>query len=316
MPEVTGVHIDAALTNLSVAYPSGNLISQRLFPDLPVLKKSDKYYLLDASRRSISPTNTLRQPGTAAAETDFDVTTDTYTCDGHALAGVVPDEERENADPAIQPEVDKTEFITAQVMISQEIEAKTALDASLTGAKTSTPAGTWDNHVTGDPFADVTVAINAIEDATGLTPNVMALDAKVFRALTRHPDIIDRIKYTGTGDSPAIVSAKTIAELFQLEEVIIARAFKNIAVENQTASISRIWGSDVYLGYRAARAGLKVATLGLRFCWAPFSGSVNGWMVSKARDEKRHADWIEIQKYYQQKIVMAGAGYRLQARHA
>jgi hypothetical protein len=315
MPEVSAIHIDAALTNLSVAYPTNNLISERLFPDVPVLKQSDKYYICDATRRAIAPTDTRRAPGTAAHEVDFDWTTGQYMCEGHALASVIPDEERANADPVIKPELDKTEFITEQVLTGQEIDCKAKLDASLTGAMTSNPAGKWDDPVNGDPYADITLAINAIEDATGMQPNVMAMDIKVLRnGLKNHPDILDRIKYTGTSMAPAVVTPQAIAELFELEEVILATAFKNTAVEGQAAAITRIWGSDVYLAYRAPRPGLKQISLGYRMVWSPFSGAVRGWQVNKARLDLRHSDWIEISKYYDQKIVTATAGYRLQAR--
>ena len=43
MPEGTK-HIDAALSNISIAYRNGVFIAERVLPVVPVLKQSDKYY--------------------------------------------------------------------------------------------------------------------------------------------------------------------------------------------------------------------------------------------------------------------------------
>ena len=45
-PSINQVHIDAILTNISVAYmqKSENFIADKVFPVVPVDKKSDKYF--------------------------------------------------------------------------------------------------------------------------------------------------------------------------------------------------------------------------------------------------------------------------------
>jgi hypothetical protein len=309
MPEVSTVHIDRALTNVSIQYPIGNLISNVLFPDISVQKKSDKYFIYDALRRDIAKMNTKRAPGAKAQETDFNVTTGNYSCDDHALSAIVPDEERENADAPLAPDIDKTEFLVRQLLTDQELDAKTKLDAGITA--TAAITNKWSNQQTGDPYDDIKNAILAVEDAIGTRPNTMALDSKVFEALINHPNILERFKYTGTTTDPSLASPKTIAEMFQLDLVVVARAFQNIAAEGQAKSITRIWDTTTYLGFVAPRVGLKVATLAGRMCWAPFQGSVNGWMIEKWREFKRKGDMIQASKYYDQHVIMADAGYRL-----
>ena len=50
MPEVSQVHIDAALTNVSVAYRNPDYIADIIAPQVAVRKQSDKYYIYDAER--------------------------------------------------------------------------------------------------------------------------------------------------------------------------------------------------------------------------------------------------------------------------
>lgn len=314
MPEVSAVHTNTALTDLAIGYPTQDFISERLLATVLVRNQSDLYYIFDTARRAVSAVDDVRAPGTAPRRVDVDVTTGVYTTAGHALRVVVPDEERVNADLPIQPAMDKTDCALGELMTNQEIGLKVALDAALTGGQTSDPTNEWDDYTSGDPFADVHLAINTIEDATGFRPNVMAMDSKVWRALSNHPDIIERVVGMGSSANPAQAYIDSVAGLFDLEEIIVGNALKNTAVQGQTASLSRIWGSDVYVAYRSNRPGLKVPSMGYRFVWTPFSGGLNGWRVTEFRDDTIHSDVIDVERYYDQKITLATAGYRLQNR--
>ncbi len=93
MPEVQQVHIDAALTNLSVAYRNNDYIAELIAPRVAVRKQSDRYYIYDAERESIRATEDMRAPGSLASEVDYTLRTDSYYCNDHALASAVADEE-------------------------------------------------------------------------------------------------------------------------------------------------------------------------------------------------------------------------------
>ena len=313
MPELSTVHISQALTNVAIGYPMSNFIAPRLLAEVPVAKQTDYYYIFDTVQEKKRQSDDNRRPGAAANEVDFAMTSATYTADGHALATAIPDEVRANSDAPIQPDLDATENLVSKLMVGQEVALKTALDAAVT-VNTSDPTNEWDDYTNGDPIADFKLAINTIEDAVGITPNVVAMDTKVWRALKFHPAILSKVLYGGTNANPAMIGPEAIAALFDLEEVIIGNGLKNTAVKGQAASLSRIWGSDVYIGYRPGRAGLRIPAGGYRFTWAPFSGSQMGFAVKRWRDDKRGADMIQVEKYYDQKITLALSWYRLQNR--
>jgi hypothetical protein len=79
-----------------------------------VRKQSDKYFIHDAEREAFRASNDRRAPGTEANEVNFALSTDNYYAEDHALTSVIPDEERENADPAIQPNIDRRNFCAAR----------------------------------------------------------------------------------------------------------------------------------------------------------------------------------------------------------
>jgi len=311
MPDTTAVHTDAALTNFAVSYPTATLIAPRLLPAVPVQHRSDVYYVVDAARERERLHNDLREPGDEAHEIDWTASTSPYLCEGHALKSLVADEDVANADEVLRAYLNQTEFLMQAILINQEHAAATLLAAGVTN--TSDPTNEWDDYTDGDPFADMTIAINSVEDNTGHTPNVIAMDGKVWRAVKNHPDIIDRIKYTGTNTDPADVSPRAFAELFDLEEVIVGSVLYNSSIKGQAASMSRVWGSDVYVAYRAPNLGPKVDTLGVRFVWSPVSAK-NGWLVRKWRSDERRGHVIEVSGYYDPVVIDANCAYRLQNR--
>ena len=45
MPDVSDVHVDSALTNVSVQYNANQFVSNRLLPVVPVGKQMGKYFI-------------------------------------------------------------------------------------------------------------------------------------------------------------------------------------------------------------------------------------------------------------------------------
>jgi hypothetical protein len=316
MPDPSAVHLTAPLANIAIAFPTTGFIAPRLLADIPVNKQTDSYFIFDAARRREAQSDDARNAGAEAREVKYDVTTSTYRCEGHALKIDVTDEEVANSDPPLSSYADATEFVVDNILLNQEIDCKAKLDASLTGAQTSDPTHEWNDPTNGDPFADIELAINTIEDVTGFTPNVMGMDSKVWRALRKHPDILERVVYGGGPTTPAQVNTQAVAALFDIDEIVVTKALSNTVVKGQTASLSRVWGDDVYIAYRPTRAALKVPALGYRMVWSQLSGGAGGFKVGSYRhplaDTRKQV--ITVEKYYDQKITLATAGYRLQNR--
>lgn len=307
MPEVQQVHIDAALTNLSVAYKNNDYIAELIAPRVAVRKQSDRYYIYDAERESIRATQDLRAPGSLAGEVDYTLSTDSYYCNDHALASAVADEERENADPVIQPDIDRTEFLTERILLNQEIAVEELLrDSTDINEKLLGPGAEW-NDPGSDPVADVQEARLAVFSQCQRRANVMVLPYHVYETVRNHPAVVDRIKYSTQG----IVTPDLLAQVFDVDRVLVPRCFVNNAAKGQAASVAPLWGSNAYLMHVAERPGLKQVTLAGTFVWNGMAGSADGLVVERWRDHGRKADMIRVQKYYDVKLIAPGAGFRI-----
>lgn len=308
MPDVHSVHYDVALTNVSLAYSNPGLIGRQLAPEVAVRHQSDRYFIHDPGRESFRATADFRAPGTEATEVDFALSTDSYYCDDHALESALPDEERDNADSPLQPRVDRVEFLTEKILLNQEANLAALLRAegALPGINLVSEGEEW-NDEQADPVAHIEAARAAILANAQVVPNTLVLPHAVYSKARNHPKIVERVKYSSLG----VVGTGTLAELFDVERVLVARAFQNVAARGQEPELEPVWGKDALLLHVPHRVSLKTVTPVLTFVWGNALGSSRGSSVQTWREERRKATMIRVQKYYDQKVVAPGAGYIL-----
>ncbi len=307
MPETNQVHVDAALTQVSVAYRNADFIADAVAPVVPVRKQSDKYFVVDPTREALRPTDDARAPGAEAAETGFAVSTDSYFCDDHALAAAIPDEERDNADPAIQPDIDRTEFLTDKILLNREValEALLRTSADVPGEDLD-PASRWDDP-DNDPVAALRPVREAVFGRVQRRPNTLILPYAVFDAVRNHPRVVERVKYTALG----VVSGDLLAQLFDVDRVLVPRACRNGAPRGQDPNVAPVWGNNAYLLHVPPRPGLRQVAAAYTFAWTAAPGGTGGFAVERWREARRKADMVRVQFYYDQKLVAPGAAYRL-----
>lgn len=307
MPEVSQVHIDAALTNLSVGYRNSAFISDLLAPVVPVRKQFDKYFVYDSEREVFRSSDDKRAPGAAANEVDFALSTDSYSCEDHALTAVIPDEERDNADPPIQPNIDRTEFLRDKIDLNKEIELASILTDTSVITQNATLSGTsqWSDFANSDPVQAIEDQKAAIIQAVQVMPNTLMLPYEVFTQVRIHPQVVDRADLARVG----VVNSDLLAQIFGVEQVLVPRALQNTAAAGQPASMSFVWGKDALLCFVPPRAALKQVSLAYTFQWTGAAGSLAGHMVELWREERRKADVIRVQRYYDQKVTAADAAF-------
>lgn len=307
MPEVQQVHIDAALTNVSVAFRNEDYIADLIAPPVPVRKQSDRYYIYDTEREGMRQTSDQRAPGAEANEVNFALSSDSYFCEDHALVSAVPDEERENADPILQPDIDRTEFLTDRILLNREIAIEEALRTTAGLGETVIDAGDrWEN-VDVDPLPAIQTARLAVFASAQRRANTIVIPYNAFEVLRNHPKVVERIKYTTTG----VLNEELLAQVLGVDRVLVPRSFKNTAAKGQTASVEAVWGTNCYVMHVPARAAARQVALAYSFVWNGAAGSMNGTVVEKWREHSRKADMVRVQKYYDHKIIAAGAGFRL-----
>lgn len=306
MPDVSQVHHDIALTNLSVAYRHPAFVASEIAPEVAVRHQSNRYFVHDPHRDALRTTDDHRAPGAEAREVGFDLSSDSYFCDDHALTSTIPDEERDNADAPLQPEVERVEFLTGKILLNMEANLAGLLrdPERIPGTELETATDRWDDDSI-DPVEAVEEARAAIVAATQSMPNTLVLPFEVYHAVRNNPKVADRVAYSRMG----VFGPAELAQLFDVERVLVPHAVRNTAPRGQEPDLESVWGPDALLLHVPPRAGLKVLAPVLTFSWAQAGGSLRGTSVGTWREESRKATVVRVQKYYDLKLVAPGAAY-------
>jgi len=305
-PSLSMVHVDKALTNISIQYRNLQFVADDVFPVFPVGNRSDKYFKFDLTRfRQLDDTRGI---GTEANEVGgWDLSTDLYSCDGHALRDLIPDAIRGNADPATDIDVTTTETLTDLVLLNREINLVSVLFGAGSLVPNVTLAGSsqWSDY-TSNPIVAVEAQKATILKATGKLPNRLLLSYPVFAQLRNHPAVYDRLKYVEKANP---LTPEQLAAAFDVEKVTVAMALKQTTAEGEADNLDFIWGKNALLYYRPPSIGLKTVALGAHFTWTYGMPANNGYRVKRYREEKRDSDVVEVELWYDQHVIAAAAGY-------
>ena len=292
------VTVDAVLSNVSVAFKSDNYLAETIMPVVTVTKQSGKYFKFDKS--SLRVNKTRRAAGSPSNEVEHGMTTASYFTEDHALKEKIPYEVIDQAENAINPEMDATEAITEMLLVDKEVSLATSMADTAVITQNTTLSGTsqWSDYTNSNPFGDINTAISTVQAAIGRRPNTLIFGQQTFNTLISHPDIVDRIKYTVAGAA----SEDLIARLFNVEKVLIGSALKNTATEGQTDALGFIWGKHAWAAYIAPSARLKQVTLGYHFQYKTR-------VVEKWEDVDAQSRWVRVGDNYDQEFVAAEAAY-------
>lgn len=315
-PTQYSVHIDAILTNISVAYiqQAENFVATKVFPIVPVDKQSNKYFKYTKNDWFRDEAQ-VRADATESAGGGYNLSTDSYSAQVWAFHKDIGDQTRANADTPINLDREATEFVTMRLMLRQELDFQSKFfTTGVWGTDATGVAGTpsagefkqWSDFANSDPLEDIEAAKEYILQTTGFMPNTLVLGYQVFRKLKNHPDLVDRIKYTTSN----VITEDMIAKMFGVDRVLVTRSVKATNNEGATQAYAFVHGKAAMLCYSAPSAGLLQPSAGYTFAWTGVSSGLGQTIgTSRFRMESLKSDRIEAEAAWDNKVVASDLGY-------
>lgn len=321
----SAVHIDAPLTNLTIAFlqDANGFIADRVFPKVSVAKKSDKYYIYNRADFNRVGQVQARAPRTQAPRVGMSLSTDTYLTDVYSLATDFDFETLANEDAALDIRAAGSQMLTHQLLIDREIKwASTYFTGGVWGTDWDGVAGSpstaqvrqWSDYTNSTPIVDVTSIMRTVQlKSGGFKPNVMVVGKEVRDVLVNHPTILARLNGGATVTNTALVTDAKLAEIFGVEEFLVMETVKNTAAEGLTESNAFIGGKAVAFYYRPRAAGLMIPSAGYTFTWDELeNASGHGIAIKSYRGDYLAIDGIaevlEANLAYDHKVVSADLG--------
>jgi hypothetical protein len=310
-PTISDVHVDAVLTNISVAFmqDAQGFVADQVFPVVGVRKQSDKYFIYDKGDFFRAEME-IRAPGTESEGGGYRVSTGSYYSDVWALHFDLDEQTRSNYDDPLDAEGDASAYLSQQAMIRKDKQwiADYFATSIWTGDQTGVGAAPGANQflqwnvVASTPIKDIRAQILAIKGRTGYRPNTLVIGSAVWNILADHPDFIDRVKYS----ERAIIGPELLAAVLELDRVIIASGVENTAAEGQTATFAFLAGKAALLAYVAPNPGLRVPSAGYTFSWTGYAGaSAMGTAVSRIDMPWIKSERFELEAAFDFKVIAA-----------
>jgi hypothetical protein len=298
--------VDPVLTNLLVGYmqAESRFVAGRVFPPVLVDKKSGTYYIFTKKYWFLDEMK-QRAPGETFRRGGYGVESTTFKTLIWGLEHPIADETRDDSQVPMSLEEAGLRWLSTQSLIRKE-RAFSAdfMVVSVWGTDDNNSATDWDDFASGDPAANVKTAQRTILTNTGQVPNTMVVGRIVDDALTLHPDILDRIKYTQAATDAAIRGA--LAAALGLQNYLVGEAVYNSANEGQTMTGAAIIDDDALICYCAGAPGILTPSCGYSFSWP--GGGGQGAIVPY-RDQSAKSDILQHSEAWDQKVVASDLGY-------
>lgn len=271
--------IDPVLTGIIIAYRNATLVSDlvmpRLTPNLP--KKQFKWWKFDFSQFiTLHDTRVGRksQPNTV----EFNAEEVEASTDDYGLDDVIPLDDINNAPEGYDPRAFAAQKLIDLVLLDREVRvANMAFNAAnYAAANKETLAGTdqW-SHPDSKPIKQISEAA----DSMIMRPNNMVLGRVEWTALRTNPSVLAAL--TPSGASEGLANKRAVADLLELDDIIVGEGWINSARKGQPVVRSRAWSDKALLFHKAPLASSLEATP--TFAWT----AQHGERVSGSIDEPK-----------------------------
>lgn len=302
------VHIDKLLTNMAIGYRPQGMIADMIMPIVPVMKQSDHYAVFSrADRLRIEDTN--RAPGTYANRIKESVSSDTYYAENYALSYPVTIEQRANADPIFMTKIlnGKTRFLLDKLYLDWENRVAGLVTNTSNVGSYAAVGSAWTDLTNSNPIADINAGIDNVQDSTGYRPNKLTFGEKAWRNFRRH-DTVRNIIF-GNNNGGGYASRQQVADLFEVDEVLVGGAYKNTANEAQSEVLTNVWGDHVLVSYTAPNPTMDDPSFAYSFRWQGNGLPAPLGVERHPYDSRAKSEEVEAGLYQDEKITGAEYGY-------
>lgn len=315
-PELAG-----SLEEFDLAMDRQGFIGARVLPILSVDKGSGPFGKIPVEQL-LQNRETARAPGSGYSRGIWKFETDSFAVEEHGAEEPIDDREAQLYRDFFDAEIVAAERARDVVLRNAEKRIAAAIfnTTTWTGVSLTTAVSTeWSNASSGVPITDVNAARQKVWDGCGLWPNALIINRRVFNNLRVNAQVKDAIASSGAGFATRArdITVQQLAEVFDLDYILVAGSAKNTANEGQAAAFSEIWDKEYAMVCRIATSNdIKEPCLGRTFMWmeggsAPDNGMELPAIVETYRDETVRSDIVRVRHDAHEKVLYAACGHLL-----
>ncbi len=295
-------------TAIALAYQNRGLIADLVLPRMSVTERTFKWDLRTKSDLFNIPRTLVGRKG-APNEVEFTATEQSAFVSDYGLDDVVPREDIEAAQskPGLDPLGRATEGIAELIALDREKRVADLVFAAATypaGSKTTLSGTSQWSDTTSDPVT----AIMTAKEGSLVDFNTLVISSQAWLQLRKHPKLVAAaLPAGGNAATGGYVSLEAVAALFEVDRILIGKAWANTANPGQTASYGRLWGKHAALLRISPLAGLRGngITFGATAEW----GTRVAVTIPEPKIGLRGSERVRVGESLKELITAADAGY-------
>lgn len=271
--------VQPRLTQIAMGIKPTGFIADEVCPRIPV--PGEKFIYTKFNTEEAFSIPDVRVGRTGAPNTvEFGGVDVTDSTEDYGLDDPVPNKDIKNAQGTNYDPLDAAAERTALLVRMAREKRVADLYFNLTtylASLRSTLSGTsqWSDYTNSDPVS----AILTMFDSMLVRPNVGIVGRAVWTKLRQHPKVVAAVlnNSNGLGGSGAagVIQRKAVADLLELDDILVGESFANTAKKGQTAAFARLWGKHAAFlridkSVRDTRGGLP--TFGFTAQWGDMVG--------------------------------------------
>lgn len=318
--------------DLSLSYAEFSLVASRagfiglqVLPPVGVAKDSGSFLKIDVENLLRKVEDTQREPRSTYNRDTFQWKTDSYDAKEHGVEEIVDDLLIERYGDILRAESIAVSRAVHRVLqaLENSIGAAVFNTSTWTGAALTTAASVaWTTPATAVPITDIDNAINKVKTSSGEAPNTLVLSDYALQKFKRTAQVQDLLKYSGADDPKNLGAINALKTMFELENVFVAKSFKNTADEGQTAVFSRFWDATMAMVCHVRDDGMDGDLESMEPCIgrtifasegnASIPGAGDGeesLIMEEYREENRRGGIIRARNKRHVKVLHAEAGH-------
>lgn len=305
------LHVDVPLTNLVTGFEYSDFIADQVFPVVNTMKETDKYYVWTKGDFARINDDTMGPDG-LAKEVEYSISTDNYITLPRGLATKILERDIQNSDQHLQLVAKYGRNVMNDILRAFENRVASIVTSGTNVGSFTTLSGAfqWSAVNSGNPFADVRQAKQAIRATTGKEPNLMIMGQEVLDVLPENQRFNAYFKDT-TRALPTDITVDFLRTAFGIDNILIGKALKNTAAEGGTAAFSNIWGKNVILMHVAPPDSTGTdPSYGYSFRWAnnPLGSPIatEQWVMDRDHGLYRK---VQVSMWQDEKVTSSELAY-------
>jgi len=294
-------------TGLVMAYKNKEYVADLAMPIKKLLGSKTAFTYLERNLADgFTVPSTLVGRMSKVNKVDFKVEEKSGKCNAYGLGDIITQEDIDEADGKVGDLVSDSLQGTMDIVLQDREKRVADIVGSASNYLSSKVFPTAaDDKFDSEKSNPLKYILNKLEEGI-VRPNRMIISQKAWTALRTNPMVVKAV-HGNAGDS-GVASRQAVAELLELQEIIVGQSFMNTVKKGREAALLPCWGDSVALHYceptadgkRGLAWGLTFQS-GERYATAEWS---NGYGLKGGYDVKAGAYWAET-------VTAKGAGMLL-----